>query len=76
MDMISPVAAVGYSLLYLLLGGGFGGRIIDFYRGEDARHIMGAIGKAWRHSTEQVVEEESRQQGAGFRSRAGRWSSR
>ena len=27
---IMPVAAAGYSLLYLLLGGGFGGAIIIF----------------------------------------------
>jgi hypothetical protein len=31
MDMIMPVAAVGFSLLYLLLGGGFGGAILIFF---------------------------------------------
>ncbi len=31
MDVIMPVAAVGYSLLYLLLGGGFGGAILIFF---------------------------------------------
>jgi hypothetical protein len=30
--MIStPVAAIGYSLLYLLLGGGFGGAVLIFF---------------------------------------------
>lgn len=29
--MIYPVAAVGYSLLYLLLGGGMGGAILIFF---------------------------------------------
>lgn len=26
-----PIAAVGYSLLYLLLGGGFGGAILIYF---------------------------------------------
>lgn len=30
MHMIIPVAAAGYSLLYLLFGGGLGGAIIIF----------------------------------------------
>jgi hypothetical protein len=30
MDTIQVIAAVGYSLLYLLLGGGFGGAILIF----------------------------------------------
>ena len=30
MDMILPVAAAGYSLIYLLLGGGFGGAVLIF----------------------------------------------
>jgi hypothetical protein len=28
--LIFPLAAIGYSLLYLLLGGGFGGAILIF----------------------------------------------
>jgi hypothetical protein len=28
---IAPLAAVGYSLLYLLLGGGLGGAILVFF---------------------------------------------
>jgi hypothetical protein len=28
--MVLPVAAIGYSLLYLLLGGGFGGAVLIF----------------------------------------------
>jgi hypothetical protein len=31
MDIIMPVAAIGFSLLYLLLGGGFGGAILVFF---------------------------------------------
>jgi hypothetical protein len=27
---IPPVAAIGYSLIYLLLGGGFGGAVLIF----------------------------------------------
>ena len=27
---IHPVAAIGYSILYLLLGGGFGGAVLIF----------------------------------------------
>jgi hypothetical protein len=30
MDTLLPVAAIGYSLLYLLLGGGFGGAVLIF----------------------------------------------
>ena len=30
MDMVLPVAAVGYALLYLLLGGGFFGAVVIF----------------------------------------------
>jgi hypothetical protein len=28
--LILPIAAVGYSLIYLLLGGGFGGAVLIF----------------------------------------------
>jgi len=28
--ILTPIAAVGYSMLYLLLGGGFGGAILIF----------------------------------------------
>lgn len=28
--ILMPVAAIGYSLLYLLLGGGFGGAVLIF----------------------------------------------
>ena len=31
MDMMMPVAAIGYSLIYMLLGGGFGGAILIFF---------------------------------------------
>ena len=29
-DLIFPLAAIGYSLVYLLAGGGFGGAILIF----------------------------------------------
>jgi len=30
MHTIMPIAAIGYSLLYILLGGGFGGAVLIF----------------------------------------------
>jgi hypothetical protein len=30
MYLVQPIAAVGYSLLYLILGGGFGGALVIF----------------------------------------------
>lgn len=30
LSLIVPAAAVGYSLIYLLLGGGFGGAVLIF----------------------------------------------
>jgi len=30
MHLILPVAAIGYSLIYLLFGGGFGGAVIIY----------------------------------------------
>ena len=31
LEMVHPVAAVGYSLVYLLLGGGFFGAVVIFF---------------------------------------------
>jgi len=34
--LLLPIAAIGYSLIYLLCGGGIGGGRGDFYHREDA----------------------------------------